>query len=255
MVSLHGQRALPGPTIDRVIPAHRHPVAPPGRLVRLRRRTRPARRLLASAGALVVLLAACGDGSSAPTADSPAAGPPAAAEAPPSPPPTTGAEAPASPAASPTTAPNPAPTVEPTPAEPVASTASIPLAELPRVEFVRADGGAVALPVEIPPRSDYGLGLSGRYQLEGRGMVFHYPQGTSAIGFYMKNTHIDLSIAFVGLDDRVIAIREMVAESLDLVRPGGVYRYAIEAPAGWYAARGIGEGALLRLPPDVELPE
>jgi uncharacterized membrane protein (UPF0127 family) len=226
-----------------VIPAHRHPVAPPGRLVRLRRRTHRARRLLASAGALVVLLAACGDGSSATTAERPAAAPPATADAP------------TSPAASPTTAPNPAPTVEPTPAEPVASTASIPLAELPRVEFVRPNGGAVTLPVEIPPRSDYGLGLSGRYELEGRGMVFHYPQGTSAIGFYMKNTHIDLSIAFVGLDDRVIAIRQMVAESLDLVRPGGVYHYAIEAPAGWYAARGIGEGALLRLPPDVELPE
>ena len=149
----------------------------------------------------------------------------------------------------------PMPTPEPTPAEPVASTASIALAELPRVEFVRADGSAVALPVEIPPRSDYGLGLSGRYELEGRGMVFHYPQGTSAIGFYMKNTHIDLAIAFVGLDDRVIAIRQMEAESLDLVRPGGVYRYAVEAPAGWYAARGIVEGALLRLPPGVALPE
>ncbi len=47
----------------------------------------------------------------------------------------------------------------------------------------------------------------------------------------------------------------MEAESLELVRPGGVYRYAIEAPAGWYAERGVEEGALLRLPPGIALPD
>ncbi|MYH41111.1 MAG: DUF192 domain-containing protein, partial [Chloroflexi bacterium] len=96
--------------------------------------------------------------------------------------------------------------------------------------------------------------LSGRYELEGRGMLFHYPQGSRA-GFYMRNTHIDLSIAFVGLDDRVLAVREMEAESMEIVRPDRLYRYAIEAPSGWYAERGIADGALLRLPPGIALPE
>ena len=233
--SLHCQRAPRGPTIDRVIPLrHRH-IASPDRVARPPAAHARVRLPLAGALLLVALLAACrGGGTSAAVAERSAT---------------------AVTASSPTASPTPSTTAEPMPTEPVASTASIPLAELPRVELVRADGSAVSLPVEIPPRSDYGLGLSGRYELEGRGMVFHYPQGTSAIGFYMKNTHIDLAIAFVGLDDRVIAIRQMVAESLDLVRPGGVYRYAVEAPAGWYAERGITEGARLRLPPDVELPE
>ncbi len=146
-------------------------------------------------------------------------------------------------------------TEEPRPAERVASTASIPTAELPRLEFVRADGHAVSLAVEIPPRSEYGIGLSGRHELDERGMLFHYPEGTSMTGFYMRNTHIDLSIAFVGLSDRVIAVREMEAESLEIVRPGDAYRFAIEAPSGWYAEHGIGEGALLRLPSDIVLPE
>ncbi len=162
---------------------------------------------------------------------------------------------------SPTAAPAPPPspiataTEEPKPAERVASTASIPTAELPRLEFVRADGHAVSLAVEIPPRSEYGIGLSGRYELDERGMLFHYPEGTSMTGFYMRNTHIDLSIAFVGLSDRVIAVREMEAESLEIVRPGDAYRFAIEAPSGWYAEHGISEGALLRLPSDIVLPE
>jgi uncharacterized membrane protein (UPF0127 family) len=238
-----------------VIPLPQRHIASPGHVARPRRAPARVRALLGGALLLVGLTAACGGGSTSATAErSPTAVPTA---------PTIAASPPAGAAASPTPSttvepsptPEPTPTAEPTPAEPVASTASIPLAELPRVDFVRADGSAVSLPVEIPPRSDYGLGLSGRYELKGRGMVFYYPQGTSAIGFYMKNTHIDLAIAFVGQDDRVIAIRQMVAESLDLVRPGGVYHYAVEAPAGWYAERGITEGALLRLPPGLELPE
>ena len=85
-------------------------------------------------------------------------------------------------------------------------------------------------------------------------MLFHYPQGSRA-GFYMRNTHVDLAIAFVGLDDRVLAVREMEAESMEIVRPDRLYRYAIEAPSGWYAERGIADGALLRLPRGIALPE
>ncbi len=143
----------------------------------------------------------------------------------------------------------------PTTENQIASSAAIPLVELPRVEFVSTEGSVVSLPVEIPPRSEYGLGLSGRYEIGERGMIFYYPKGTSAIGFYMKDTHVDLSIAFIGLDNRVIAIREMEAESLDLVRPGSFYHYAIEAPAGWYTKQGITPGALLRIPSGIHLPE
>lgn len=130
--------------------------------------------------------------------------------------------------------------------EPVASTASIPVEQLGVMEFHRqSDGQIVLLPVEVPPRTEYTIGLSGRRELCERGMLFHYPEDTRG-PFWMKNTHIDLSIAFVDSGARVVEIRRMTAESLELVRPEVDYRFAVEAPAGWYAEHGIVPGDLMR---------
>ncbi|MEE8421588.1 MAG: DUF192 domain-containing protein [Dehalococcoidia bacterium] len=130
--------------------------------------------------------------------------------------------------------------------EPVASTASIPVEQLGVMEFHRqSDGQIVVLPVEVPPRTEYSIGLSGRRELCERGMLFHYPEDTRG-PFWMKNTHIDLSIAFVDREARVVEIRRMTAESLELVRPEVDYRFAVEAPAGWYAEHGIETGDLMR---------
>ncbi|MDP6606795.1 MAG: DUF192 domain-containing protein [Dehalococcoidia bacterium] len=129
--------------------------------------------------------------------------------------------------------------------EPVASTAAIPVDKLGVIEFTRqSDGVAVPLAVEVPPRSEYSIGLSGRRELDERGMLFQYPSDTRG-PFWMRNTHIDLSIAFVDGDGRVVEIREMTAESLDFVRPDSDYRFAVEAPAGWYALHGIEPGDVM----------
>jgi len=141
----------------------------------------------------------------------------------------------------------------PTPDDVVASTFGIPRDELPVIEFIRPDGGVVRLPVEVPPRDEYPIGLSGRYALEDRGMLFYYPEGRGAGGFWMKDTHIDLSIAFVDEGGEIIEILEMEAETLDIRSPGEPYHAAIEAPAGWYEERGIRPGDEARF--DFEIPE
>ena len=141
------------------------------------------------------------------------------------------------------------------PAEPTASTGATPREQLPIVEFIRRDGLVVRLPTEVPPPSEYGIGLSGRRTLEERGMLFYMADPPNASPFWMKNTHINLSIAFVSTDMVVLDIREMQAESESLVHPGRPYQYAIEAPSGWYAARGVQAGDRMRLtfelPPSV----
>ncbi len=129
--------------------------------------------------------------------------------------------------------------------EPTATTGVLPLEALPRIEFVRGDGTVVALPVEVPPRTEYSIGLSGRYELGERGMLFHYEE-EGRRSFWMKNTHFDLDIAFIGADFVIREIFGMEAESLEIRRPVDVYRYAVEAPSGWYAANGVQVGDTAR---------
>ena len=134
----------------------------------------------------------------------------------------------------------------------VASTASIPLADLDVVEFTNSAGEVATLRIEVPPRREYSIGLSGRYALGDRGMLFHYDEERQG-PFWMKNTHINLAIAFIDAQFRIVEIREMVADSLDLVTPASPYRYAVEAASGWYAERGIEAGDQARF--RFELPE
>lgn len=126
--------------------------------------------------------------------------------------------------------------------ERVASTAAIADAALPRVRFATADGGTATLAVEVPPASEYEVGLSGRRTLGERGMLFSFPQGTD-VGFWMLDTHIDLDIAFVDAALRVIEVQTMTAESRTVHQASARYIAGIEAPAGWFAAHGVEAGA------------
>ena len=166
----------------------------------------------------------------------------------------------------PTPEPTPPPTPEPTPpappeatstaepeALPTASTGALPTERLPIAEFVR-DGAAIAsLPIEAPPQSEYPIGLSGRRELAGRGMLFRY-EGSRSCTFWMKNTWIDLDIAFAGADSVLFGIHRMTVED-DPANPQRILRserdcmYAIEAPAGWFGAHGVAVGDRLRLLP------
>ncbi len=129
--------------------------------------------------------------------------------------------------------------------EPTASTGSATRTDLPLVEFARASGGSVCLPTEVLPRAEFTIGLSGRYELDDRGMLFYFerPQRGS---FWMKNTHVDLAIAFVGADSRIVELREMKAESLEYVTPAADYLYAIEAQPGWFSRNGVAVGDEVR---------
>ncbi|MEI7926174.1 MAG: DUF192 domain-containing protein [Chloroflexota bacterium] len=103
----------------------------------------------------------------------------------------------------------------------------------------------------MPTEKEYGIGLSGRRNLEGRGMLFAFPEGAK-VGFWMKGTHIDLDIAFVDASMKVIYLTTMKADTLDIHQPPATYVAAIEAPAGWYAASGIGLGAQVTLSVDLK---
>ena len=158
----------------------------------------------------------------------------------------------ASPTTSPTAEATPHVVVTASPDEPVATTAYIPTSELPIARLTASDGTEHELPVEVPDRSEYSIGLSGRLELTDRGMLFWYREPTRQT-FWMRNTHFDISVAFVGDDGRIVEILLLQAESLETRGPDQLYRFALEAPAGWYDERGIGPGDHAVL--DFEIPD
>ena len=97
-------------------------------------------------------------------------------------------------------------------------------------------------------------GLSGRTELEkGYGMLFIFdpPQEAS---FWMENTTIPLSIAFIRDDGRIVRVADMAPNDLTPVLSGEVVKYALEVRQGWFKDRGISAGALADIPQSVLLP-
>jgi uncharacterized protein len=92
------------------------------------------------------------------------------------------------------------------------------------------------------------LGLMNRTKL-GRddGMVFLFPAPSSG-GFWMKNTLIPLSIAFIS-GTRVVAVREMVpcrADPCPSYMPGAEYDSAVEANRNWFPDHDVRVGTTVR---------
>jgi len=86
------------------------------------------------------------------------------------------------------------------------------------------------------------LGLMHRFSLQpdhGMLFVFDYPEPQ---GFWMKNTFIPLSIAFVGADGKIINIDEMKPHDESTHNSRGPALYAIEMRKGWFTERGIKSG-------------
>jgi uncharacterized membrane protein (UPF0127 family) len=81
------------------------------------------------------------------------------------------------------------------------------------------------------------------------GMAFVWDSPTDAT-FWMKDTLIPLSIAFVDERDRVIAVREMTPCASDpcpTYAASATYTTAIEANAGWFDDHGVRPGDRMRL--------
>ena len=86
------------------------------------------------------------------------------------------------------------------------------------------------------------LGLMNRFSLQpdhGMLFVFDYPEPQA---FWMKNTFIPLSIAFVGPDGKIINIDEMQPHDEGTHTSRGPALYAIEMRKGWFTERGIKSG-------------
>jgi uncharacterized membrane protein (UPF0127 family) len=73
------------------------------------------------------------------------------------------------------------------------------------------------------------------------GMLFVFDENAGHC-FWMKNTEIPLSIAFIRDDGTITDLDEMKAETTDNHCPTHNGRYALEMSKGWFSAKGIKPG-------------
>ena len=96
------------------------------------------------------------------------------------------------------------------------------------------------------------VGLMNRFSLKpDHGMLFIFER-PEPLGFWMKNTYIPLSIAFIGTDGRIVNIEDMKPRSEETHWSKGPARYALEMRRGWFAERGIGPGTAVTGIPQVK---
>ena len=113
-------------------------------------------------------------------------------------------------------------------------------ADLPTVQL-KIKGQAIRAEVAAT-ESSRTTGLMHRFSLRpdsGMLFVFSAPQ---ALVFWMKNTYVPLSIAFIGSDGRILNIEDMAPQTEDGHRSRGMALYALEMKKGWFAAHDIGAG-------------
>jgi uncharacterized membrane protein (UPF0127 family) len=74
-----------------------------------------------------------------------------------------------------------------------------------------------------------------------RGMLFVF-QDSAPHCFWMKNTLLPLSIAFLDEAGRIVSLAEMQPKSEDNHCAAKPARYALEMNAGWFSQRGLKAG-------------
>ncbi|WP_066261431.1 DUF192 domain-containing protein [Hydrogenophaga flava] len=81
---------------------------------------------------------------------------------------------------------------------------------------------------------------------EGMLFVFEEPAGQC---FWMKNTLLPLTAAFVADDGTIVNLADMMPKTLDSHCSAKPVRYVLEMHQGWFAKRGIQAGSRLGGPP------
>ena len=89
-------------------------------------------------------------------------------------------------------------------------------------------------------------GLMGRSHLGQKEGMFFIFEGEDYHAFWMKDTRISLSIAFIDKSGRIVEIADMKPLSLDSHSPPKPILYALEMKKGWFSANGVKVGDMVR---------
>ena len=111
---------------------------------------------------------------------------------------------------------------------------------LPTVPLTIAGTKLVAEVAATPGQRS--IGLMHRFSLRpDHGMVFVFERAEPQ-AFWMRNTYIPLSIAFIGTDGRILNIADMAPRDEGMHWSNGPAQFALEMRKGWFAEHRISAG-------------
>jgi uncharacterized membrane protein (UPF0127 family) len=122
-----------------------------------------------------------------------------------------------------------------------------------RPVVIKTSGGEkVEVTAEIADdKAERRKGLMGRTELaENAGMLFVYKREQPR-SFWMKDTLIPLSIAFIAADGRIVDIQDMKPLDTTSHPSAEPAKYALEVNQGFFEKRGIRVGDRVEIPPNL----
>lgn len=125
------------------------------------------------------------------------------------------------------------------------STNKLPVQKIP----IERDGKVIAVVKAEIARTDEerARGLMFREKLpDGKGMLFVFERDQT-LSFWMRNTYIPLSIAFIASNGEIIDIKNMYPLDESSVSSSRPVRYALEVPQGWFSTVGARQGDIVRV--------
>jgi len=116
-----------------------------------------------------------------------------------------------------------------------------------RLAQIRLNAGIHNINAEVAATPEQReIGLMFRTSMPaGDGMLFVFERPSKQC-FWMKNTLIPLSVAFLGDDGSVVNIEDMKPRTLDSHCSTQPVRFVLEMNEGWFAKRGIRAGSRVR---------
>jgi uncharacterized membrane protein (UPF0127 family) len=121
--------------------------------------------------------------------------------------------------------------------------------QLPILTIINSNGERVPVQVEIADTPDERLtGLMGRPALAAdTGMLFIFDQ-EQMLSFWMKDTLIPLSIAYINAEGRIVDIQDMQPLDETSHPSAEPAQYALEVNQGFFEERGVMVGDIVELP-------
>jgi uncharacterized membrane protein (UPF0127 family) len=117
--------------------------------------------------------------------------------------------------------------------------------------IVAANGTTARLEVEIADTpEERETGLMDRTELPpDTGMLFVFEE--TPRGFWMKDTRLALTAAFIAECGEILAFADMEPLSLEVHNISQPYSFGLEVELGWFARNGIAAGDIVSLPREI----